>query len=151
MRRSKFQDRGLNKPGQRVSVQEVMRGVRDRVRSGGREQDWVRRARKSVPPHLVSGTARLRASTGTLRSAIARIGSPPPSPPTLRGRIGAVLVRVIQRLLFWYTPGVQQANNQLVDALEAHLRITEEILGVLEKTNVEVARLAMAEDRNGIA
>lgn len=125
-----------------VDVQALMREIRDRVRSQNREHEWVRQARRCVPAHLASNVGRLRASTAMIRSAIERIGGAPPAPPTLRGRIGAMAVRAMQRALFWYTPSVQNANTQILNALEIHLKVTEEILTVLERTNIELARVA---------
>jgi hypothetical protein len=129
-----------------VDVQALMREIRARARGGNREQEWVRQARRSVPAHLSSTVGRLRASTAMLRSAIERIGEPPPAPATLRGRLGMAVVRFIQRAMFWYTPSVQNADHQIVNALEAHLKVTEELLAVLERTNIELARLAAANE-----
>jgi hypothetical protein len=127
-----------------VDVQAIMRDIRSRVRGGNREREWVRQARRSVPAHLTSSIGRLRASMAMLRGAVERIGQPPPAPPTLRGRIGAGVVRLLQRALFWYTPSVQNADHQIVNALESHLKVTEEILAILERTNVELARVSGA-------
>lgn len=125
-----------------VDVQAIMRDIRSRVRGASLTHEYVRRARRSVPGHLASTVGRLRASTALLRSAVSRIGETPPAPPTLRGRIGASMVALIQRVLFWYTPTVQNANLQIVDALESHLKVTEEIISILERTHVEMARMA---------
>ena len=56
------------------------------------------------------------------------------------------VVRLIQRAMFWYTPSVQNADHQIVNALEAHLKVTEELLAVLERTNIELARVAAANE-----
>ena len=48
------------------------------------------------------------------------VGRMPPRPDTLRARVGAVLVRLLQRLLFWYTPQIIRfhcAATSLLDAL----------------------------------
>ena len=61
-----------------------------------------------------------------LRSAYQRlyqnrnaIGKMPPSPNTLRARIGAYLVRGVQRCLFWYTPQILQFQNDVISALNS--------------------------------
>ena len=36
------------------------------------------------------------------------VGHMPPEPPTLRGRIGASLVRIVKRTLFWYTGQINE-------------------------------------------
>ena len=60
----------------------------------------------------------------------AQIGSMPPQPPSLRGRIGASLVRLVQRALFWYTPqirisidGIVRLFHQYIDRLEEFIRL----------------------------
>jgi hypothetical protein len=123
-----------------VSVVEIMRRIREQVRGVDREQDWKRYGRKAVPAHLVASVQRLRASTAMLRSAIARIGEPPPTPATIRGRLGLQVVQAVRRALFWIIPPVQVAQNQIVDALEQHLAATEQILQILQQTNAELAR-----------
>lgn len=119
-----------------------MRRIRDGLRGIDREQDWKRQGRKAVPPHLISGVQRLKASTALLRSSISRVGQPPPVPPTVRGRIGLFIVQILRRALFWFIPSIQTAETQIVDALEQHLAATEQILQILQQTNVELARLS---------
>jgi hypothetical protein len=119
-----------------------MRRIRDELRGIDREQEWKRQGRKSVPPHLISGVQRLKASTALLRSSVSRIGQPPPAPPTLRGRIGLLIVQLLRRALFWLIPSIQTSQNQIVDALEQHLAATDQILQILQHTNVELARLS---------
>src|ERR1700744_6309643 len=36
------------------------------------------------------------------------VGHMPPEPPTLRGQIGASLVRIVRRTLFWYTDQINE-------------------------------------------
>lgn len=124
-----------------VDVQALMREIRGRVRGEGKEQQFAREARKMVPSHLTSAVARLSAGTASLRSAVAAIGEAPPCPPTLRGRVGLLLVRLSQRSVFWLLPSLRSSLNQIVDALEKHLQATEEILEALRQTNIELARL----------
>jgi 2-polyprenyl-3-methyl-5-hydroxy-6-metoxy-1,4-benzoquinol methylase len=55
-----------------------------------------------------------------------RVGHMPPSPPTLRGRIGAVLVMIVRRALCWYTEQINQT-------LEWHRAKTADVLQHLAK------------------
>ncbi len=43
----------------------------------------------------------------------------PPSPNTRRARIGAILVRGVQRCLFWYTPQILQFHNDAANAFNS--------------------------------
>jgi hypothetical protein len=47
-----------------------------------------------------------------------RIGLLPPSPRTLRGRASRVLVKAVQRMLFWYTPAVADSQREAAVALQ---------------------------------
>ena len=74
----------------------------------------------------------------------AQIGSMPPQPPSLRGRIGASLVRLVQRALFWYTPqirisidGIVRLFHQYIDRLEEFIR--------LDRHEKELSREQMAD------
>jgi O-antigen chain-terminating methyltransferase len=50
----------------------------------------------------------------------------PLQPPTLRGKIGAFLVRLVARALFWYTPQINEAVIRIAELLREHAtRITE--------------------------
>jgi 2-polyprenyl-3-methyl-5-hydroxy-6-metoxy-1,4-benzoquinol methylase len=43
------------------------------------------------------------------------VGRLPPEPPTLRGRTGAVLIRLIKRCLFWYTDQINEMYSKIGD------------------------------------
>ncbi|MDZ4801386.1 MAG: hypothetical protein SGI92_24780 [Bryobacteraceae bacterium] len=118
-----------------------MRRIRDGLRGIDREQEWKRLGRRAVPPHLIASVQRLKASTALLRSSVSRIGEPPPTPPTLRGRLGLHVIQIMRRALFWLLPSIQTSQNQIVDALEQHLAATDQILQILQQTNIELARL----------
>jgi len=52
---------------------------------------------------------------------VAKLSDPPPRPPTFRGAIGALLVRVVRRMLFWHTPKILD-SQQAILAVFASLR-----------------------------
>jgi 2-polyprenyl-3-methyl-5-hydroxy-6-metoxy-1,4-benzoquinol methylase len=45
-----------------------------------------------------------------------QIGDMPPEPPTIRGRMGAMLVRIVRRALFWYTSQIKTFHARAADA-----------------------------------
>ena len=58
-----------------------------------------------------------------------KIGDMPPCPPTLRGRIGALFVRIVRRALFWYSGQIAAfqglvggAAVELIETLREHAR-----------------------------
>jgi hypothetical protein len=125
-----------------VDVQAIMRDIRGAVRAENRDRDdAARTAARAIPRHVAAVLARLKASTAALEEAAARIGEVPPAPDTLRARVGAAGVRVMQRALFWLVPSIKSTQQNLVQALRDHLTVTEETLKALHKTNVQVELL----------
>lgn len=51
------------------------------------------------------------------RANAASLGAIPPTPNTLRGRVGAFLVRIVRRMLFWYTPQIASQNMLVAESL----------------------------------
>jgi len=125
----------------RIDVEQVMQQIRERVR-----QRYALAPRLSATPAsaplAAAGFNALRRMIDHARRCAAAIGAQPPRPPTLRGRVGAVLVRLVRRMLFWHTP-------QIADFSEATLRVIEEQVAALESISmrlhlrlVELERLA---------
>ena len=123
-------------------VQAIMREIRTTVRAENREFDDVARAaRRAMPGHLPAVIVRLKASTASLQEAVSRIGEIPPGPPTLRARLGALAVRMMQRALFWLVPSVRSTQQNVVYVLRDHVAVTEEILKALQQTNIQIELL----------
>jgi SAM-dependent methyltransferase len=51
------------------------------------------------------------------------VGMMPPSPNTLRAKIGQYLVRGVQRCLFWYTPQILQFENDVIRSLDRACKV----------------------------
>jgi hypothetical protein len=62
--------------------------------------------------------AELRHVCRSVKATYALVGAMPPEPPTLRGRMGSSLIRVVRRLLFWYTPQIVHFHAAVADAVE---------------------------------
>jgi hypothetical protein len=58
---------------------------------------------------------------------LAHIGDMPPPPPTIRGRVGAVLVRIVRRALFWYTSQIRVFHAMVADAAREQMMAFQEI------------------------
>ena len=69
--------------------------------------------------------AELRAAIAALTASYALVGQTPPEPPTFRGRMGARVVKIVQRLLFWYTPQIVHFQYSALRAFESALRTFE--------------------------
>lgn len=83
----------------------------------------VERGGDSQPPSVV--LAEVRSALAALYSSYALVGQTPPEPPTFRGRMGARLVKVVQRLLFWYTPQIVHFQYSALRTFEAALQALE--------------------------
>jgi len=64
------------------------------------------------------------------------VGRMPPEPPTLRGRAGAVLVRVVKRCLFWYTGQINEMFAVIGDMFRR-------VAAHLSRLDLENARLGL--------
>lgn len=53
------------------------------------------------PPQGLTESERLQAACAGIRSQLAAFGTLPPSPPTVRGRLGLSIVKVANRLFWW--------------------------------------------------
>jgi len=103
--------------------------VRDEMERAYRPTSHVESSEMSdsLPEELYA----LRSALLALRASYASVGQRPPEPPTLRGRIGALLVHLVQRMLFWYTP-------QIVHFQYSALRVLEEQAKILERAESRI-------------
>ena len=70
-----------------------------------------------------------------------RVGEIPPEPPTLRGRMGAWLIRSIRRALFWYTPRIAEFQHNASRAIEQEARAIDQIVGENKELRQRVGTL----------
>lgn len=99
--------------------EEMQRSYRPRERNKSIEQAGTE---QPASGELVE----LRSAIAALTASYALVGQTPPEPPTLRGRIGARLVRLVQRLLFWYTPQIVHFQYSALRAFDCALRVCEQ-------------------------
>jgi len=79
---------------------------------------------------LVAAANGSDAVASLLRSAeraSAGIGQFPASPPGFRAKIGAVGVRLVRRMLFWYTPQIVAAQNAILAVLQEQNAILRDL------------------------
>jgi hypothetical protein len=70
------------------------------------------------------------------RANATSIGAIPPAPNTFRARFGAVLVRIVRRMLFWYTPQIALQNMLVAQSLSVTVQALRQIsshLGALQE------------------
>jgi hypothetical protein len=76
-----------------------------------------------------------------------RIGEVPPGPSTLRAKLGAVMVRIGQRSLFWLLPPLRITHQTLAQTLRDHVTATDEMLKILQQTNVQLEMLRRSSEK----
>jgi len=132
-----------------VDVQSIMQEIRERIRRGSAPRD-----QKQNESTLASGPQQpeiraLEDKCRVLRSTQTLVGRLPPEPPTMRGRIGAFLVKAVRRSLFWYTPQIQAFHASVADGFEQQVAAlktlaaaNQQCLQILEGLSRQVARLS---------
>lgn len=80
----------------------------------------------------------------SVESAVPQIGDMPPQPPTLRGRIGAVLVQAVRRGLFWYTGQIRAFQSMVADAAREQTTAMQDFSA---RQQLQEMRMAEALDR----
>ena len=77
----------------------------------------------------------LRAAYKRLYEARDLVGQMPPSPSTLRAKVGGPLVRLVQRMLFWYTPQILRFQREAATFMGSACELIErqfELIGALQ-------------------
>jgi O-antigen chain-terminating methyltransferase len=106
-----------------MDVQKIVSEIHARVRQEGNPQPPPLTAfsppaqRPAASPQDASELNALRSTYRRLYQNRNAVGKMPPSPNTLRARIGGILVRGVQHCLFWYTPQILQFHNDATSAL----------------------------------
>lgn len=114
---------------------EILKQIRDEMEREYRPLDAHTRNQPAEADNSSStDSASLRSLLSTLHGSYALVGQLPPEPPTLRGRMGARLVKLVQRMLFWYTP-------QIVHFQYSVLRTLEEQANLLQSATRRISRL----------
>jgi SAM-dependent methyltransferase len=118
-----------------MNLREVVGEIRSRVI---REAPDRSAGHAALHP-LRSEAAKLRISYQELYATRHVVGRTPPSPKTTRARIGAILVRIVQRMLFWYTPQIHHFNIASTLLAENVCSMAEAQIVVLQHVLEEVA------------
>jgi hypothetical protein len=73
-----------------------------------------------------------------MHASYALVGQLPPEPPTFRGRMGARLVKLVQRMLFWYTPQIVHFQYSALRAMEEQAKILQSAERRIRQLEVEL-------------
>ena len=133
--------------------QQVLQQIREEMERSYRPLEVskpMERTRADELPSMES--AGLRSALSALYASYGLVGQIPPEPPTFRGRIGARLIKLVQRMLFWYTPQIVHFQYSALRALEEQTKSLESAAAHLQdfkrsqdaaKRSVDAARESM--------
>jgi SAM-dependent methyltransferase len=118
----------------------VRRQISDLIR-----QETGDRGLQAEPTFRISGETAVKQNPALLdnvdavRLTHSKVGEVPPSPPTLRARIGSWFVRMVRRALFWYTPQILEFQRSAARAIE---ELTGEVIALRAGLDELAAQLA---------
>ncbi|MGA2736855.1 MAG: hypothetical protein ABSG65_05325 [Bryobacteraceae bacterium] len=118
---------------------EILQQIRDEMERAYRPSEGSRRTERTQADDSTSlEGAALRSVLSALHASYALVGQLPPEPPTFRGRVGARLVRLVQRMLFWYTPQIVHFQYSALRALEEQAKILQHAERRIRQLEVEL-------------
>jgi O-antigen chain-terminating methyltransferase len=123
-----------------MNLQTVVHDIRGRLIREAAQQAKRTTADGALLP-VGDEIARLRLSYDQLFAIRNSVGRMPPSPNTLRAKAGAILVRMVQRMLFWYTPQIQRFHNATTAVAENVYSAMEKQTAALQRLYTEVAEI----------
>ena len=103
-----------------VNVQTIMQEIRERIRARSatpRVSAGPDLSAALEPPELTA----LEAAVQSLDASKSLAGELPPQPRSMRGWLGGLLVKLVRRMLFWYTPQIREFQAGAVNAFNAQL------------------------------
>jgi len=110
--------------------------IRERILRKLNQSDGASRDVPEMPKEFAD-LSNLRSRLLLLREDCRKIGQPPPRPPTLRAGMGAFLVSIVRRMLFWYTPPLQYVLDGFTQVMEGTLQSIEQTAESFEKRMLE--------------
>jgi SAM-dependent methyltransferase len=104
-----------------INVQTIMQEIRERLRQRSSPPPF-----SAIPDFSALQLPEMGALENTVRSlnsSQSLVGELPPQPISLRAKLGALLVKFVQRMLFWYTPQIREFQAGVVRGFEEQLNI----------------------------
>ncbi len=106
-----------------MNVREVVADIRARVVRDSIDLTATRRDSDSTA--IDEEVRLLRGAYARLYDMRGLVGQMPPSPSTFRARVGRHLIRIVQRMLFWYTPQIHRVQKEVTSAIGSLSRLIE--------------------------
>jgi SAM-dependent methyltransferase len=135
-----------------INVEEIVAQIRSRIAANPARKVSVTETTygpskdaERLRTAIEEDAARFAELDAGLEASGLKIGHQPLAPPTWRGRIGAMAVSVVRRLIWWYTPPIKELAAQIHlrnreqalrhRQLQEHMLVwTRDLVAVLERT-----------------
>jgi lipopolysaccharide transport system ATP-binding protein len=130
-----------------IDVEKLIQNAREQFERGATWDQGIPHASPRAAPDLPS----LARANRSLRFRKSLVGQIPPAPPTLRARLGGVLVRMISRSLFWFTGRLDDFHSSVVETSELQSSALaslawngQQTRQLLDRVNAHVQELSFA-------
>lgn len=131
-----------------MNIRKVVGEIHAKARQ---ENAAPRQASAALSPDITNELSILQRSYGRLYQLRGLIGQMPPSPNTTRARIGAHLIRAVQRMLFWYTPQIHEVQGEITTAIGSLSKLVERQMETIAALRTEVATLQRTRVMDSVA
>ena len=130
---------------------DIRKAVREIHARAEQESANFGRTAERRSPAVVHELSTLQKSRERLSQLRDLVGQMPPSPGTLRARVGARLVGIVRRMLFWYTPQIHRVQQELTGTIGSLSRLVELQANALDDLRTEVSTLRRAQEIGALA
>jgi hypothetical protein len=128
-----------------------MREIHFRTRIAGRLQEEAEDAAdRLIPADLRARLSQLESSIRLLHESAAQLGEIPEGPDTFRARLGARLIRVMQRTLFWLVMPLRRQQILVAKAQEQQSIALRELTAASRQLALELEVLRRKISSGGI-
>lgn len=131
-----------------MNIRQVVGEIHAKAQQESAGSGW---ASTTVSHDVANELAILQGSYERLYQMRGLIGQMPPAPNTTRARIGAHLIRAIQRMLFWYTPQINRVQQEVTNTIGSLCKLVETQMETIGALRRDLAALHRARDFEGSA
>jgi hypothetical protein len=133
-----------------LNVESIMMEIREKVRTQESAPGHASTSSEILNHHALAGYVnRLASLDREIRALRNEIGTVPPVPPTLRGRVGALAIRLLRRLFWWQSFAIRNYVAALARRHEEERRLLSalafEIAGMQRDLGAFASRLSEIE------
>lgn len=124
-------------------VQKIREQVRQRLEAASRIPDVVPPSQTfEVSTALIDG---LRSVTSDVAQQSGNIGQPTPGLPSFRGRVGSCLMRLLGRVLWWYTYHLQAFASAAQRLFREQIKVMETMMHSINSVHHSLSALKQEE------